>query len=110
MNPFHISDGILSDFILCRSCACSHRHCEFLHSMTLSHPTNTLSLQTSTASGSYNLSIPSSTIFLEPWEEEYDIDVSFRTEHFIVSYSMQFIRFCINLHLLKKVSLMKVES
>lgn len=70
--------------------------------MTLSHPTNTLSLQTSTASECYNLSIPSSTIFLEPWEEEYDIDVSFRTEHFIVSYSMQFTRFYINLHLLKK--------
>lgn len=79
--------------------------------MTLSHPVTTLSLPSSPASGAYNLSIPSATMVLAPWEEEYDIDVSFRAEYFIVSYSLQFTSFCINLYLLKeKVSLVKVET
>lgn len=79
--------------------------------MTLSHPITTLSLQSFSDSGAYHLSVPSATVVLGPWEEEYDIDVSFRAEHFIVSYSLPFTSFCINLHLLKeKASLVKGET
>ena len=79
--------------------------------MTLSHPVTTLSLLSFSASGAYNLSIASATVVLGPWEEEYDIDVLFRAEHFRVSYSLQFTSFCINLHLLKeKASLVKGET
>lgn len=75
--------------------------------MTLSHPVTTLSLQSS-----LSLELAIFPFLLPPWswEEEYDIDVSFKAEHFIVSYSLKFTSFCINLHLLKeKASLVKGE-
>ena len=48
-----------------------------MEATSLSFIEGTVSQQTSWYSGSYNLSVPSSTMIPEPWEEGYDTAISF---------------------------------
>lgn len=56
-GPPSIHDGILSSLILCRSCAWSLSFFEFICAVA-HHVQEIVLLQTSTASGSYNLLLP----------------------------------------------------
>jgi hypothetical protein len=52
--------------ILCRSCACSQSHCEFVCATALSSLENTVWLWTSSPCGSDKLSVNSSVMTPEP--------------------------------------------
>lgn len=63
-----IQNGIFAGLLFCGSYAYSHSHCEFMCATALPYPGITVWLQTSTNSGSYDLSTPIlPAVMPEPW-------------------------------------------
>lgn len=80
--------GFLSGWSLCRSCECSHSLCELICASVVLFPDNTVSLKSSTTSGSYNLSVPSFTQIPAHWWEACEKDIPVRVELHKASHSL----------------------
>lgn len=67
MTPFPFHTGIWVDLVLCRYYAYSPSLCAFMCMTSLFCPANSVLMQVSTLSGSYSLSLSSSSVTSEPW-------------------------------------------
>lgn len=110
---FLLHTRVWSGLSLQRAWACCNNHSKFTFAPVLLCPENTVFLYLSIAPKT--LSVPSSTMIPEPWEEGCDPDVPFRAEHSAVSYSLQFgqriVRLCVKHHLLQiEACLMQAEQ
>lgn len=92
----------LSDWSLCRSCACVHNHCELKYVLVL-FLENVVSVILSTTIGSYNFSASSSTKISKCWDKGCGTNVPLRSKHCAVFYSAAcwpIKGLCVNYHIL----------
>lgn len=80
--------GIWPSLVLHRSCICCWDHYEFLCAAVLLWPEDTLTSQSSDASGSYTLSTPFSAMIPGPSWKGHCRDGPFGAHHSSVSYSL----------------------
>lgn len=74
LTYYLIPAGFLSGLVLCRLCACYHKHCGLTYTAALWCPDNMISLYLSAAFGSYNLSACFSLVGHRNWGSQTGTD------------------------------------